>query len=649
MPAGPQKEYMRSSLKNFLATKKILEKEDGIPLKMSIDQKLNPNDQYYKLSVCDKEISIQGTSVRGVLYGLQTLKMLLEDSNVIQELEIEDWPDFKVRGFISGSFSVKSMEASLPYKINLYWPCKGTYACRQWTCSMTERDKKELLELIVGANERAMTLLFGIRPGWGKEELHFCDPKHLEAIKEKFKDYYDLGLRHYSLAFDDLFNIGRDKLSYEDDIKCFKNIGEAHFWLSNELYKYLKSLDSNNTLYVIPMYYYDPTPYSEYEKDYLKSLGRLPLDVRFINCGTLLDSQIANLEKLIRRKPFFWSNFMAQFECSKPFPQILTPLDFQFSPKIADEFLGFTFVALPKHRMMKQLFSDFMWNAKNFDAEKSHALSMKLILGEDADILAQYMKFKEGIKSYPFAGVHKEEMLILTKNMLKNIESWKKRLKNLPPDKLKKISEEIDATLKNYNILLSDLAKREMPLTVFQAEDGFKGLKTEIENFVFPVSKWNGEQETRPKAQTTVKLGWDDSFLYVQFICKEPELDKIRARQKDRDSMVFVDDCIELFLMPPQNKEYFHIVINSLGTVYDAKQFDKSWNGKYEIKTEKREDEWLVFLKMPWTDLGITPKKGETLKVNFCRSRIPVKEDSSAFLLLRKFHEKERFWKMILK
>lgn len=648
IPANPQKEYIRSNLKKFLATKKISQDDKGVPLKISIDRNLNPNDQYYKLSVSAKEISVQGASLRGVLYGLQTFKMLLGSSNSIQAVEIEDWPDFKVRGIISGSFSVNAMEEVAPYKINLYWPCKGTYPCREWTRPMTSKEKEEFATLIKGAEKRMMTIVFGMRPGWGNVDLHFCDPEHLDAIKKKFKDYYDLGLRNFSLAFDDLFNIGRDKLSYKDDKKRFKNIGEAHFWLSNEIYKYLKSLNKNNRLYIVPMYYYDPTPYSEYEKNYLKTLGRLPLEVRFINAGTLLDSQIANLEKLIRRKPFFWSNFMAQFEKTKPFPQILTPLDFQYSSKIADEFPGFMFVARPKHIMMKQLFSDFMWNAKKFDPEKSHASSMNLILGEDADILAQYMKSKENIKSYPFAGVHKEEMLILTKNMLKNIEAWKKRLKDIPAGKRKKIYNEIDGILKNYNILLQDLAKREMPFKIFQTEDGFEGLKTEIKNFILPVSKWKRETETHPEAGTTVKLGWDSSSLYIQFICQEPELNKIRAKQKERDSMIFVDDCVELFLMPPEEKgNYFHIAVNSLGAIYDAKNFDKSWNGKYEAKTEQTNDSWILSLKIAWKELGGIPRKGQIWKVNFCRSRTLNKETSSAFMLLGKFHEKERFWPMM--
>jgi hypothetical protein len=336
---------------------------------------------------------------------------------------------------------------------------------------------------------------------------------------------------------------------------------------------------------------------------------------------------------------------MAQFENTKPFPQILTPLDFQYSSKIANEFPGFMFVAHPKHKMMKQLFSDFMWNAKNFDPEKSHALSMKLILGEDADILAQYMKFMENIKSYPFAGVHKEEMLILTKNMLKNIEAWKKRLKDLPADKLKKISNEIDETIKNYNILLNDLARREMPLKIFQTDDGFKGLKTEIKNFSLPVSKWSDTTEKPPKVQTRVRLGWDDSSLYVQFICEEPELNKIRAGQTERDSMIFVDDCVEIFLIPPKEKEdYFHVAVNSIGAIYDAKTFDKSWNGKYETKEEKIDNKWTLSLKINWTELGEKPRKGQIWKANFCRSRTLNKEASSAFLLLCKFHEKERFW-----
>jgi hypothetical protein len=58
---------------------------------------------------------------------------------------------------------------------------------------------------------------------------------------------------------------------------------------------------------------------------------------------------------------------------------------------------------------------------------------------------------------------------------------------------------------------------------------------------------------------------WDDDALYVGFWCEEPF---VRARQTERDSLVFLDNDVEVFI--DGGDTYYEFEINALGTIYEV-------------------------------------------------------------------------------
>jgi beta-N-acetylglucosaminidase/Carbohydrate-binding family 9/Glycosyl hydrolase family 20, domain 2 len=636
---------MKELLSDFIKKKSFAK---GIPLVFTINKKLNQNPEYYKLAISPKLIALSATTESGILYGLQTFFQLLDKTNQVDCMEIEDWPDFSKRGFITGSGSFNNIKRLLPYKFNMYWMCGGGHNCRQWFRPMTTAEKAAQKEFVEQTNNYKMPLVYGMRPGFGKHEIHFSDPIHIKAVLNKYTNYYNSGIRNFYLAYDDLFNIGRDKLTFKDDIKRFKNIGKAHYFLADNVYKHLQSLNPKNKLYVIPMYYYDPTFYSKEEKDYLRSLGALPVEVEFINCGTLTDTGINNAIKITGRKPFFWSNFMAQYESMKVRPKILNPLSFKRPKNITKKMNGFMFVLWPKHTMMKELFADFLWNADRFNPDKSFATSLHKHAGKGADTLTQFIEFKKRLKGYPFAGIHKEEILLLTGNTVNSIDAWKQRINKLPAKKQAEIIKELDAMTSVYKMLLEDFKTRQYPINVSRTTSGFSSLKTVAAKFVLPGKTWENGIPNHAQAQTEVKAGYDNKSLYIQFICAEPKADKLRARHTRHDSMIFTDDCVEFFLQPPNATKYYHVVINSLGRVYDVFGADKKWNSNAEVKVQKNKKSWTISCKIPLKSLGVTSLKGQAWKINFMREKHSGKKEfSAAFPVLNNFHEKDRLWKVI--
>ncbi len=98
--------------------------------------------------------------------------------------------------------------------------------------------------------------------------------------------------------------------------------------------------------------------------------------------------------------------------------------------------------------------------------------------------------------------------------------------------------------------------------------------------FVFP---WyiDGKQE-----QTVAKMLWDDTHLYVSYICEDAH---IWADHTLRNSDVYDDDCVEVFTAPDPDRPhvYFNIEMNVLSIFLDrfnpkgaGEVVDTGWRAK---------------------------------------------------------------------
>jgi len=132
---------------------------------------------------------------------------------------------------------------------------------------------------------------------------------------------------------------------------------------------------------------------------------------------------------------------------------------------------------------------------------------------------------------------------------------------------------------------------------------------------------------------TTVYLTYDDKNLYLAFRTVMPG--RPRAKATARDSEVYKDDAIELFLQPDPEKpqRYFHFVGNSSGAIHDGIGKDTSWNGQWRFKNKVVDSGQTVGSIITWAksiwsseiciafeQLGVSaPKEGSTWRINLCR------------------------------
>ncbi|MFP4056044.1 MAG: sugar-binding protein [Candidatus Brocadiia bacterium] len=144
-------------------------------------------------------------------------------------------------------------------------------------------------------------------------------------------------------------------------------------------------------------------------------------------------------------------------------------------------------------------------------------------------------------------------------------------------------------------------------------------------------AKWKGTGGfDHVDAQSWVFVTYDASYLYVAFRSVEPETEtlKVKPREDPHDGDLWWDDCVELFLAPPDLEGHVHLIVNSQGAVYDARnppgvRRGKGWDlAGLQVAARVAPGAWTVELALPFAGLGTeAPKPGEVWGANFARER----------------------------
>jgi hypothetical protein len=126
-----------------------------------------------------------------------------------------------------------------------------------------------------------------------------------------------------------------------------------------------------------------------------------------------------------------------------------------------------------------------------------------------------------------------------------------------------------------------------------------------------------GHEDIKAPVETKFKFLHDNNNLYVIVVADEPFTDKIKADAKTRDSLVYCDDSIELFLNANEDRTtYFQFIINTQGAIYDSEHTQGGaltytpWNAE-EIKTKSHidKDKWTLEAAIPVVDLNVNSTK----------------------------------------
>lgn len=141
--------------------------------------------------------------------------------------------------------------------------------------------------------------------------------------------------------------------------------------------------------------------------------------------------------------------------------------------------------------------------------------------------------------------------------------------------------------------------------------------------------------------QTFVRALWDDENLYLSYLSRQ---DDIRATMTERDSAIFEENVVEVFIDPAgQGRNYLELEVNPLGTVLDLltpspdqtelwerwARFDLDGlqvkvrvEGKLNDPSVKDEC-WVAQVAIPFSNFRNAPTSppriGDRWRINFCR------------------------------
>ncbi|HMQ32999.1 MAG TPA: protein O-GlcNAcase [Chloroflexaceae bacterium] len=136
----------------------------------------------------------------------------------------------------------------------------------------------------------------------------YSSPDELGLVTAKLGAFYELGVRAFSLFFDDI----RPAFRHEADALAYGSFAEAHADVSNRLHAWLRALDPACTLSVCPTDYHGAPPFSPY----LHELGaRLHPAIDVFYTGREVCAPAIGAEETLafaaalRRRPLIWDNY----------------------------------------------------------------------------------------------------------------------------------------------------------------------------------------------------------------------------------------------------------------------------------------------------------------------------------------------------
>ena len=135
-----------------------------------------------------------------------------------------------------------------------------------------------------------------------------------------------------------------------------------------------------------------------------------------------------------------------------------------------------------------------------------------------------------------------------------------------------------------------------------------------------------------PKYSTTAWVVTDMENLYIAARCTTEDPAKVKAGRTVRDTAIWKDEAIELFIDPRGThwELYYHLMVNARGTTQDSKnQFDVAWDPDLTVQCGKEKDAWVMEMKIPFTEIGVTKENFQPIwSFNIYRSTRDVKSGS---------------------
>ena len=156
-------------------------------------------------------------------------------------------------------------------------------------------------------------------------------------------------------------------------------------------------------------------------------------------------------------------------------------------------------------------------------------------------------------------------------------------------------------------------------------------LELEVAPLRLDIVNW---EEFPYQPEVSVQIAWNEDELFLQYSVSEQA---VKAEITEPNGPVWTDSCVEFFLSPEGNDEYYNLEMNCIGTAllgFRKKGEPTIHAGEEQIATirrisslgdspfpeQKKQTEWQITLAIPWEVFfmhQLKPETGTKMRGNF--------------------------------
>ncbi len=606
-------------------------------------------------------VDVLAASERGRFHGLQTLKQLVEEGK-LHVVHIEDQPTLSRRGVPAGGWWWRNRARMIPkyasLKFNYIYAggemldgkFGGPAMKSVWRQPFSDSEKQQLKECLELARANFIDISVQMCPR-GEPPVVYCSDHDIDLNVAKLAAIYDLGYRKFGINFDDLQNIGQNKIITEaDKAKFGDDLGEAHRYFVEQVYMRLKKDHPDIEFSFCPLYYSGFKHMNEKGKAYLLSAGKLPKEIQLVTCPES-EEETAMVTQWTHRPQMIWDNEIADRGGT-----FVGPL--QRTAKYTDrDVIGYLTLLSDgdPFEIGYRSMADYMWSPERYDPRVAEETTLVKALGsaQAAAAVRSYRDATARLDAMRYPLLDKDARYAAMKADLDLVRQATDTMEKVVPENAATEAKRQTASLADMVETLEQRMDRQpFPVRVPRVSPGSIAIKSDVAS---PSAEWSRaavlsdfislRADKSAAAQTSAQLLHDGENLLVRLVCQEPNPSGIVAKHRSADEPVYDDDCVELFFITrPDTNDFRQTVVNTLGTLYGGVKSD--------AVVKVGPDQWVAEFSIPMKALGASEvKPGDVWRFNIARSRYQVKGDahsSWAPLFARTFGVPSKFWPMVL-
>lgn len=130
---------------------------------------------------------------------------------------------------------------------------------------------------------------------------------------------------------------------------------------------------------------------------------------------------------------------------------------------------------------------------------------------------------------------------------------------------------------------------------------------------------------------TEARLCHTADALVIGVYARDDRMKTMVAAARDHDAPLWTEESFEIRIRAGR-RETLRFIVNPLGTRFESRGDDASWNGRWTAVTKNYSTGWAAEIAIPYETLGVSPRPGETLQTNFLRYRRNVTNEDSVWV-----------------